>query len=184
MKIILLVILILAVVFIVIYSYYGGFKKINIQITEQGGETLIYDEIKGDYRQSGKVMDDIYFSLLKKDKTETFKGFGIYYDNPQKTEKSKLRSEAGCILEDEDIGKYSKLSENYKIKKFPKKKYITTEFPYKGKMSVFFSIMKVYPALKKYAVENGYNENSPVMEIYDVPKKKIFYRKEILDNHN
>jgi len=40
--------------------------------------------------------------------------------------------------------------------------------------------MKVYPALNKFAKQNGFNEESAVMEIYDVPNKKILYRKEII----
>ncbi len=152
MKILLLVIVVVIIAFLILYAYYGGFKSINIQTAEQGGETLIYEEIIGDYKQSGEVMNKLYYSLLESDKTETFKGFGIYYDNPKKVEKSKLRSEAGCILEEKDIEKYSSLSEKYSIKIFPKKKYITTEFPFKGKLSVIFSIMKVYPAL---AQEDG-----------------------------
>ncbi|GAF71154.1 unnamed protein product, partial [marine sediment metagenome] len=116
---------------------------------------------------SATLEEWLYYSLLESDKTETFKGFGIYYDNPKKVEKSKLRSEAGCILEEKDIEKYSSLSEKYNIKIFPKKRYITTEFPFKGKLSVIFSIMKVYPALNKFTKQNGFNEESAVMEIYD-----------------
>ncbi|MCD4818722.1 MAG: GyrI-like domain-containing protein [Candidatus Cloacimonetes bacterium] len=170
----------LIIAFVVFYAYYGGFKKIKFRIIEAGGETLVYEEITGDYKQSGVVMDKIYHSLLNEDKIETYKGFGVYYDNPQKVEKSKLRSEAGCVLKQNDLVKITELKEKYSIRIFPQKKYITTEFPFKGKISVIFSIMKVYPVLNKFAKENGYNENSFVMEIYDVPNKKILYRKEIM----
>ncbi|MCK4662032.1 MAG: GyrI-like domain-containing protein [Bacteroidales bacterium] len=180
MKIVLIVLAILITAFIAFYAYYGGFKKINISISKSGGEVLIYEKIQGDYRQSGVIMDKIYNSLLNENKIETFKGFGIYYDNPQKVEKSKLRSEAGCVLEKNDIDKLSILENKYTIRTFPKKEYITTEFPYKGKISIFFSIMKVYPALNKFAKQNGYNEESAVMEIYDVPNKKVLYRKELI----
>ena len=43
-----------------------------------------------------------------------------------------------------------------------------------------FGIMKVYPALDKYLKEHKYSD-SPIMEIYDVPNKKIIYRKEIIE---
>ena len=39
---------------------------------------------------------------------------------------------------------------------------------------------QAYPALNKFAKQNGYNENSSVMEMYDAPNKYIFYRKEII----
>lgn len=170
----------LGLILICIYALYGGFSKVNCSIAEQGGETLVYKEIKGDYSQSGDVMNKIYYALINENKIVTFKGFGIYYDNPQKVEKSKLRSEAGCILEPIDTVKVFWLKGKYNIKVCPIKKYIVTEFPHKGNMSIMVSIMKVYPALKKYMEENGYEQNVPVMEIYDMPNKKILYRAEAI----
>ncbi len=180
MKIALIIIGILIVTLIIFVAYWGGFKKLKISVSVAGGETLIYEEITGDYRQTGVVMDKLYYSLLNEDKIETFRGFGIYYDNPQKVEKSKLRSEAGNILEPSDMDRLPLLKEKYSTKIFPEQEYITTEFPYKGKMSVMFSIMKVYPALTKYAKANGYKEDTSVMEIYDIPNKRILYRKSIV----
>lgn len=172
-------ILIFAVLLIIAaaaYAYNGGFYKPEITIQRTGGEVLIYENIKGDYRQSGTVMDKIYYSLLNDDKIETYRGFGVYYDNPQKVEKCSLRSEAGCIIEEKDFDKLSSLEKKYNIRTFPIDKYITTEFPYKNKLSVLFSLMRVYPALNKFADINGYDD-SPVVEIYDIPNKKILYRK-------
>lgn len=177
---VLIVLTILITALVIFHAYYGGFKKINISISKSGGEVLIYEKIRGDYRQSGIIMDKIYNSLLNKDKIETFKGFGVYYDNPRKVEKSKLRSEAGCVLEKKDIDKLPILKNKYTFRTFPEKEYITTEFPYKGKISILFSIIKVYSALNKFAKQNRYNEESLIMEIYDTPNKKILYRKELI----
>lgn len=180
MKIVLIAVLALIVILLVAYTYYGGFNRLNIQIAEQGGETVVFEEIVGDYRQSGVAMDKIYHSLKDNDKIETFKGFGFYYDNPKKVEKSKLRSEAGCVIENADTGKVAVLSENFKTKVLPTKKYIVTEFPYKGKMSIMVSIMKVYPSLSEFAEKQGLDSDGAVMEIYDIPNGKIMYRKEIV----
>ena len=164
---------------ILIYSYYGGFKKLEIKVSEKGGETVAYESILGDYRQSGVVMDKIYYSLLNNENIETYKGYGKYFDNPKRVEKDKLRSEAGCIIETKDLGKIDKLESKFKIQELPVEDYITTEFPYKGKASVFVSIMKVYPALSNYAEKKGYDIDGAVIEIYDIPNKKILYRKEL-----
>jgi effector-binding domain-containing protein len=173
------IILILIIVLFAFFLYYGGFKKIEFKIDTNGGHTLLYEEVIGEYKQSGEVMDRIYSKLLEHENIETFKGCGIYYDNPQKVEKSRLRSDIGCILEVVDSTTLVELSSRYKIKTIPEKEYIITEFPYKGSFSVFFSIMKVYPALNKFIEENGYNNEGPVIEIYDVPNKKILYLKEV-----
>ena len=179
MKILLIVILVVITAVLGLYAYYGGFKKISLQIREEGGETLVYEEVKGDYKNTAAVMDKIYYSLLNDENIETFKGFGIYYDDPKKVDKENLRSEAGCILEYTDRDNFREFEKQYQLKTFPKKQYLTAEFPWKGKMSVMFSILKVYPALNKYARANRYDVNTAVMEIYDIPNGKILYRKEL-----
>ena len=52
------------------------------------------------------------------------------------------------------------------------------EFPFRNKFSIFVGIMRVYPAMESYLEQMGYEE-APVMEIYDVPNKKIIYIMEI-----
>ena len=42
--------------------------------------------------------------------------------------------------------------------------------------------MKVYPALNKFAKQNGFNEESAVMETYNIPNNKILYRKELKED--
>jgi len=176
-KVILIVFVVLAVSFVAVYAYYGGFKKISFRIENQGGETVVYEDVTGDYSQAGRVTDKIYNTLLNDEKIETTKGYGIYYDNPQQVAKEKLRSEMGCIVEDIDSAALARLVEKYQVKTLPQSDFIVTEFPFKGKLSIFFAIMKVYPALGKFCEKQGYIE-SPIIEIYDMPNKKIIYRKE------
>jgi len=179
LKIALAVIVFLVLAGTGLYAYYGGFTKVNVRLASQGGETVVYNEIIGDYSQSGLVMDTIYKYLKEKEQIVTTKGFGIYFDNPRKVKKSKLRSEAGCIIEAGDVAKVSTLTGDFKIKVLPKKQYIVAEFPYEGKLSIMVSIMKVYPSLKKYAEKNGFETNGAVMEIYDIPNGQILYREEL-----
>ena len=83
-------------------------------------------------------------------------------------------------MEPEDSIFIQKVSELFRIKELPEKEFITAEFPYKGKMSIVLGIMKVYPAFAKYISENRNKEDAYVMEVYDIPNKKILYRKEIV----
>ncbi len=181
MKITLIIIVTILLIVAIVFIYYGGFNKIPCHIEKQGGEKLVYKQMTGDYAKSAKLMDEIYYSLLNDYDIETYKGFGIYYDNPKNVEKSKLRSEIGCIIEDKDSSKLTQITEGLSIKTFPERSYIVTEFPGKGKLSIFFGIMKVYPAIEKFVEKNGYKQEGPIMEIYDVPNKKIVYRKEIVN---
>ena len=180
MKIALIIAGILLFLLIAFVAYYGGFKSVKVSVTEAGGEVLVYENIKGNYQQSGEVMDKIYYSLLEDEKIETTLGFGVYYDNPREVEEANLRSEAGCVLDRKDFGRIDELKKKYLIRIFPKNEYITAEFPFKNKMSIFFSIMKVYPALNKFAKKNGYDTKGLVMEVYDIPNHKTLYRKEIV----
>lgn len=179
MKILIAVILLLIIALLAGYAWLGGFNKVVVHKALQGGETVVYQSLTGDYKQSGSAMDSIYYSLKNDYQIETFKGFGIFYDNPQKVEKSKLRSEAGCIIEHTDTGRLPKLPENWKTKVLPEKEYLVAEYPYKGKMSVMASLMKVYPALNKYTKAHKLNTDGAVTEIYDIPAGKIYYRKEL-----
>lgn len=169
------------VIFAIAFIYYGGLIKVICRVEKQGGEKLVYKQMTGDYAKSAKLMDEIYFSLRNDYSIETNKGFGIYYDNPKVVEKSKLRSEIGCIVEDKDSSKFTHITKGLSTKTFPEKSYIVAEFPSKGKLSILFGIMKVYPAIEKFVKINGYKNDGSVMEIYDVPNKKIVYRKEIIE---
>ncbi|MEK6155321.1 GyrI-like domain-containing protein [Flavobacteriaceae bacterium 3-367] len=179
MKTALIIIGVILALIIVAFTYYRGFTSVNCRVDTQGGETLVFKEMIGDYAKSKKLSDEVYYALLNEYKIETFKGFGIYYDNPKEVEKSKLRSEIGCIVEQKDNSKVSQIQGAFKIRTYPEKSYIVAEFPFKGRMSVILGVMKVYPAMDKFVKEKGYNEKGAIMEIYDVPNKKIVYRKEI-----
>jgi hypothetical protein len=182
MKIALIIILSLIALLLLTYNHLGGFKKINISIIESGRETIAYKTIKGDYKQVGIVMDEVYYKLLNKYKITTYKGFAKYFDHPKNTSKENLRSEAGCIIEPNNIQNLNTIQEELKIRTIESKQYIYTEFPYQGKLSVLLSIIKIYPALERYAKQHNAQEFSPIEEIYDIPNKKIYYRKEFIIN--
>lgn len=179
MKIALIVIGTIIVSLTGLYAYYGGFKRLTVTAGIQGGETIVYEKVTGDYSQTSRYTDKLYYELLNNDQVETTKGIGIFYDNPQRVEKTKLRSEVGCVLDDTDSTTIGKLSNKYLLKTLPEKEYISAEFPLKGGLSFIIGVLKAYPALNDYSEAHGYKD-SPVTEIYDVPGRKIIYRKEIV----
>lgn len=178
LKIILYVFVSLVIIVAMIYANYGGFSKVSINTEQKGGETLLYREITGSYSQTSDAISKIKYDLKREFKIEPTKNFGMYFDDPGKVEKSKLRSEVGCILENSDTSRVFWLKAKFNVRVLPVKEYITAEFPYKGKMSVMIGLMKVYPALIKYVKANDYAQTGPIMEIYDLPNNKILYRKE------
>lgn len=179
MKIALIVIGIIIVSLTGIYAYYGGFMKLTVITGKQGGETMVYEKVTGDYSQTSTYTNKLYYELLNNDRVETTKGIGIFYDNPRKVEKTKLRSEVGCIIDDTDSTTVGKLSNKYLLKILPEQECISAEFPLKGSLSFIIGVLKAYPALNDYSEAHGYKD-SPVTEIYDMVNKKIVYRKEIV----
>ncbi len=178
MKIALIIIVVIAAILLAIYAWLGGLKKIHFSVQEAGGEVLVYESHIGDYKNVGKVIDKMYYTLLNEEKVECFRGFGIYYDNPQKVEKEKLRADVGNILENPTPEILDQLAPSYNIRTLEKQQYLVAEFPYKNQLSIIMGIMKVYPALNRYIKVNNLSEEGFVMEIYDVPGKKIIYRKQ------
>lgn len=169
--------LVLVLIVFLFLLRYGVFTPIRFEKAHTAGETVVYEEGRGDYRKSGELMDSIYQRLIDAESIETFRGFGIFYDNPKNVPADTLRYEAGCILEEPSEASVKRLESNFKLKTLETRECITAEFPYKGKPSVFLGTIKVYPALSRYIREHKLPEEGPVMEIYDVPAGKIVYRK-------
>ncbi|HJD76471.1 MAG TPA: hypothetical protein K8W04_10520 [Bacteroides reticulotermitis] len=179
MIIVLILICVLILLVIVCYVYYGGLNTVICRVENQKEEVIVYEPIIGDYKKTSKYTNKIYYELLDKEKIETTRGIAIFYDNPRQTDKSKLRSDVGCILNNPDHATLAKLSANYLVKTLPGNSFITTEFPIKGSLSFIIGVIKAYPALTKYCQKEGIKE-SPITEIYDIPNKKIIYRKEVV----
>ena len=164
-------------------GYLGTFQKMKVSQDSFGPYHLIYKTHKGPYEEVVKVYEEMrrYQEEMKIDSEIMF---GIYYDDPDKVEKSKLRSEIGFVLSKKV---YKKLQaenqdENIKFKSIPNRKYVFTTFPYKNMVSIFIGVSKAYPALKEYLKSKNYPEyeyketgyeNSYALELYH--KDKIFF---------
>ena len=163
------------IVLLLIYlGYYGAFAKVTVTEKKLDSFWMVYQKHVGEYKGVGPIMDAIYNDLKDNYSISTTKGFGAYYDNPREVPKEKCRSIAGCILENADLGKVDELKEKYFVREYPTSSVVTAEFPFKGTLSIFIGIFKVYPKLGKYITEKGY-ESRPMFEIYDMPAKKTIY---------
>ncbi len=167
---------IIGIAILSIYAYLGGFTSIKVRSEVTGGEVIVYKEVRGNYKQTPDITNEIYYYLLNELGIETYKGIGIFYDNPKEVEAKELRSESGCVIEAVDVERLSSDKCKYRIQTLPTDTVITAELPFKGAFSIFMGFMKVYPAIEKYAHTHNMG-NGPIIEIYDVPNKKIIYRK-------
>lgn len=148
-------------------NYIGVFTRVKIEEKFMGPFQLVYKEHIGEYKYTGAIIGEVFktFGTQKNDG----KGFGIYLDDPKKTKKENLRSEAGVLLIKDSVGI---VAGDLKLKRFPLQKCLVVEYPNKNFLSVYAGIAKVYPKLFKYIEKKGYKK-VPVMEIYE--EKKIIY---------
>jgi hypothetical protein len=139
-----------------------------------GPYNLVYEEHVGDYGKTGDIMMRVHDSIEKDFKIKPDKAFGLYYDDPGKVSKDKLRSDIGCIIDDKDAGALNAIKTKFKIKKYKKINSIVAEFPFRNMFSIFIGMYRVYPRLDKYIKDKGYKMDY-AFEVYDKPGKKILY---------
>ena len=176
---VLLIIVAVLVLFFVILIYYGIFTKINFSVETVGEELIAFEKVTGSYTKTPRVSRKIFKSLLKHEKIKAQRKIVIYYDNLKYVRLIHLRSEAGCLFEEVDSETLKRLNRRFQLKKLPEDDFAITEFPYKGIFSIWVGISRVYPALDKFVYEQGYCDG-PLVQIIDIPNKKIIYRKYIL----
>lgn len=175
MKTVIIIISAISII-ILILAYYGAFAKIKVKVEPHDSNYIVYKPVTGSYKQSGIVSDEVYYDLLNNYGVETYKGIGLYFDDPKDTATEDLRSEIGCVLESTQISDLEEIKDKYNTKKLSEGNYPTVQFPYKGKLSVIFGLLKVYPALNKFKEDNKEYQNSYIIETWDIPNKKIIYR--------
>lgn len=157
--------------------YLGGFKKVEVKEQMVGPYTIAYTEFVGDYSKVWPSMDKVYLALSGVGILSAT-GVGIYYDDPAVISGENLRSDVWAIVVGDEITKVPQSAE-IKIKNIGGKMSMVAEFPIKSAVSYMAGVIKVYPALKKYITEKGYSSEVPVMELYDMVAKKIYYVIEI-----
>ncbi|MCK5153599.1 MAG: GyrI-like domain-containing protein [Spirochaetales bacterium] len=173
-KIIIAVIIILIGLVLILAGYFGAFTRVSVKEESKKTLWLIYEKFTGPYQNTGPVMDELYYRLLNNDSIETFNGFGIYYDNPREVDANKCRSIVGSILEENDYNRIDELKNKYNIMEITESKGLSSQFPYRGKLSIMMGIMKVYPEINRKIESLGIKQK-PIMEIYNIPEKKIYY---------
>ena len=122
-------------------------------------------------------MDDVYQTLSGAGILSAT-GVGIYYDDPSVVSGENLRSDVGSIVVGADITKIPQ-KQGIEIKNIAGKQSMVVEFPIKNAKSYMVGVLKAYPVLQKYMQEKGYSNEVPVMELYDMVAKKIYYVIEI-----
>lgn len=173
-KVAIILVLVIISLFLIFVGYFGAFTIVLVKEKSKKTFWIVYEKFTGPYQNTGPVMDKLYYRLLNDESIETFKGFGIYYDNPREVTADECRSIVGSILEEIDYNRIDELKSKYNIMEITESKGLSSQFPYKGKLSIMMGIMKVYPKINETIDSLGI-KSKPIMEIYNIPEKMIHY---------
>ncbi|MBU0630724.1 MAG: GyrI-like domain-containing protein [Candidatus Margulisbacteria bacterium] len=176
LKIVLWVIALLAVALVIWVYYMGLFNKLEVTEREVGPYTLVYEDYIGPYQNTGAVVQAVY-DRLAKDGIKPTDGFGIYLDDPSKVKQEKLRSQVGCVINENNLPLFYKVSDTYKVINWKRGKVLATEFPIRNPLSYMFGPMKAYPELARYMKKKKITEDQIglCMEYYDMASNKIIF---------
>lgn len=179
MKTALYIALILIISLLTYLGFYNAFYSPKISIQEEGNEIIVFKHEKAMLHLTDSVMKTVFNELYEKNGIVVTKGFTYFYQNPSNRKDIPIEFDSGCMVNDEDSVRLNQISSEFKIQRLPKMQYLVTDFPLKGKMSILFGNLKVYPKLDQYCQDNGFSTIAPVIEIYDRQTKKIHYRRQL-----
>lgn len=142
-----------------------------------GPYTIAYVHFVGNYGKVWPSMTKVYEALSGAG-IISYTGVGIYYDDPAIISWDALRSDIGASIDPQDASKLID-DKDIQITTLAAGNKIVVEFPLKNTFSSMIGPMRVYPVISKYMKENGYTTEIPMMELYDMVAKKIYYIAEV-----
>jgi hypothetical protein len=181
LKWIIIVLVVLALVVLGFFWYMGIFSSVKASEREMGPFTIAYETYIGEYKNTGKAFMDVdkVMKSLSMEVSEKSDSIGIYYDDPAKVAKDKLRSDCGIVIAPKDMAKIWALKgKGLKVMTIPKKMCVVAAFPIRNMISYMIGPAKGYPALMKYAAEKKL-KTGMMYEFYDMKGGNILFTMEI-----
>ncbi|MBK8807104.1 MAG: GyrI-like domain-containing protein [Bacteroidales bacterium] len=159
---------------LVLYWYIGGFESMNVKKQLYGGFIIAGLEFKGPYHLVTASMEQAD-SIARSLGVNSTRGFGVYYDNPETTPDTALRSFVGNIIEKDDYSKIEALKKaGLRIDSVPEVSSLVIEMKIRTKFAYMIGPMKAYPKLQK-AIQDNSCIPQLTIEVYDIPAKRTYY---------
>ena len=154
--------------FLYLAQYTGAFKSVYVGLDERGPYTLIYKDHVGAYH---KIVEKIQLveNWAKENKVDCKFTFGEFFDNPSVTEEGRLKSRAGCLIDEKNTAalatlKTLTLPADFLRAEFPKTKVVVALFS--GSPGI--GPLKVYPKVETFLQESKLKRKGSIVEIYEV----------------
>ena len=154
--------------FLYLAQYTGAFKSVYVGLDERGPYTLIYQNHVGAYH---KIVEKIQAveAWAKENKLDCKLTFGEFFDDPSTTEEGRLKSRAGCLIEEKDAVSLNTLKTltlpaEFAQGSWAKSKVVVALFT--GSPGI--GPLKVYPQAESFINESKLKRRGPPVEIYEV----------------
>ncbi len=149
-------------------QYTGGFKSVYVGLDERGPYTLLYKNHNGAYHKIVESIQQVE-TWAKENKLDCKYTFGEFFDDPNVTEEGRLKSRAGCLIEEKNTTataalKNMTLPPDFLQGSLPKTKAVIALFS--GSPGI--GPLKVYPKAEAFIKENQLKRKGSVVEIYEV----------------
>ncbi len=150
----------------------GIFRRVKPEIEETGGYAITHQQFDGKPEEVLKQLET-QAEILRKHNIGFAHPLCIYNGIPEPGNET-IRSYVGFVLYSGTKENLIELSRELPLSTFEKKKRIVVRFPYHGRLSIQFGIMKAYPAMIKYASKHNLKIGD-VTELYNGIEKRIEY---------
>jgi hypothetical protein len=150
--------------------YAGMFDRLEMTREPRGPFNLVYREYRGSYRGIRVVMNNVYLYVRDSLRLSTDRGFAVFYDNPQVGNPDSLRSISGIIVDST-----AAVGLPYKSGVFDRTDAVVGRFRLRSFFSYTTGGHKFYSTLQRFLAERKIEQTGPVVEIYDMAERIIFY---------
>lgn len=147
----------LLIIYLVVHL--GVFKPVTIEMGEYGPYKVIYKNHLGAYHKIVPVLDEVE-TWVKSQNEACGITFGEFLDNPKSVEQERLRSHAGCVVENFPPS----LPADFQQKSIEKQFFIKATFAGSPAIGPY----KVYMKIEELMKEKGLLPNGPVYEFYEI----------------
>ncbi|MGE0762212.1 MAG: GyrI-like domain-containing protein [Bdellovibrionales bacterium] len=142
-----------------LYYYLGGYKPVLVELVERPEVQVISRSHRGAYHQINNVIVQVE-EWAKSKQVPCSRTFGEYLDDPRQVDEGRLRSKAGCVLE-QPLDPAT-LPPEISASTLSAGRYVRAEFT--GSPAI--GPWKVYPKLTEFAEQHKLKPSTSSIEIY------------------
>jgi len=169
-----MIVLSVVIVIILVLVYIGVFSEVVIEEATMGPYTYAYVSYTGPYKDVLTPMEDLKLKLREAGFTPT-RGFGVYYDDPEKIDAKILKSDVGAIIPETEFDKMEANQVNFNFETIEASDYLVAEFKIKNAIADMYIPLKVNYVLSRYLKKNNLPYPSKVIEIFDTNPNRILF---------